>query len=69
LIGHKFSTPAVQADVKNLPFRVVGDKDDNPKIDMEIEPGEGNIQYPPEKISALVLKKIKEIAEMKLDEG
>ena len=58
LLGRKFSDPIVQADLKHYSFKVKGDKDDRPVIELE----DGTLYYP-EQISALVLEEMKKTAE------
>jgi molecular chaperone DnaK (HSP70) len=60
LIGRKFKDRTVQHDVKLFPFKVVS-KDSKPYIQMSIE-GKDK-QFAPEEISAMVLQKMKLIAE------
>jgi len=61
LIGRKFSDPIVQADMKLWPFKVVQGDNDKPLIEVEFK-GETK-QFSAEEISAMVLTKMKEIAE------
>lgn len=61
IIGLKFKDKTVQNDIKRFPFKVTGDKNGNPVIDVEYK-GEVK-QFHPEEISAMVLQKMKEIAE------
>lgn len=60
LIGRKFEDKDVQKDMKNFPFKLVS-KDDKPvvKVDVNKQPK----TFTPEEISAMVLGKMKEIAE------
>jgi heat shock protein 5 len=60
LIGRKFNDKEVQQDRKYLPFDLIN-KDTKPYIKTEVR-GEAKI-YAPEEISAMVLVKMKEIAE------
>jgi heat shock protein 5 len=60
LIGRKFSDKSVQADKKLFPFKIVS-KDDKPYVEILID-GKGR-QFAPEEVSAMVLVKMKEIAE------
>ena len=64
LIGRKYSDPTVQADKKLLSFNVIGDKDGNPRVQVMFK-GEKKT-YTPEEVSAMVLQKMKEIAETSL---
>ncbi|KAF8021663.1 hypothetical protein BT93_G1956 [Corymbia citriodora subsp. variegata] len=61
LIGRRFSDPAVQADMKHWPFRVVPGPGDKPMIVVTYK-GEEK-QFSAEEISSMVLTKMKEIAE------
>ena len=61
LIGRSINDPHVQADMKLWPFTVKGDKDGKPLIEVESQ-GETKT-FHPEEISAMVLVKMKEIAE------
>jgi len=58
LLGRKFSDPIVQSDMKHYSFKVKGDKDDKPTIELE----DGTVYYP-EQISAMVLEEMKKTAE------
>ncbi|XP_050299437.1 heat shock 70 kDa protein 1-like [Anthonomus grandis grandis] len=60
LIGRKFDDPTVQQDMKNWPFDVINEKG-KPKIKVKYK-GETKTFFP-EEISAMVLTKMKEIAE------
>jgi molecular chaperone DnaK (HSP70) len=61
LIGRRFSDPSVQADMKHWPFKVVCKDGDKPYIQVEFR---GDIKlFSPEEISAMILAKMKEIAE------
>lgn len=60
LIGRKFSDKSVQADRKLFPFKVVS-KDDKPYIEVVLD-GKAR-QFAPEEVSAMILVKMKEIAE------
>ncbi|XP_035228275.1 major heat shock 70 kDa protein Ba-like [Stegodyphus dumicola] len=63
LIGRKFDDPKIQQDMKNWPFKVVSEGG-KPKICVEFK-GEQK-RFNPEEISAMVLTKMKETAEMYL---
>ncbi|KAK6346531.1 ATPase with role in protein import into the ER [Orbilia brochopaga] len=60
LIGRKYNDPDVQKDIKHFPFDVVN-KDGKPAIKVQVS-GEDRT-FTPEEISAMVLGKMKEIAE------
>ena len=61
LIGMKYSDPIVQKEKKYLSFKVTSDNDDKPIINVDYL-GEKK-QFHPEEISAMVLAKMKSIAE------
>ena len=61
LIGRNFSDPSVQADIKMWPFKVVQGPHDKPLIEVE-SMGETK-QFSPEEIGAMILGKMKQIAE------
>ena len=61
LIGRRFSDRNVQSDMKHFPFKVVDDGQDKPLIEVEFK-GEKK-RFRPEEISAMVLSKLKEVAE------
>ncbi|GBM50316.1 Heat shock protein 70 B2 [Araneus ventricosus] len=63
LIGRKYDDPKIQQDVKNWPFKVIN-QGGKPKISVEFK-GEQKV-FNPEEISAMVLTKMKETAEMYL---
>jgi len=60
LIGRKFSDKSVQADKKLVPYKIVS-KDDKPYVEIQLE-GKARV-FAPEEISAMILVKMKEIAE------
>jgi L1 cell adhesion molecule like protein len=61
LIGRKFDDPAVQADMKHWPFKVLNGSGGKPIIEVQFK-GETK-QFTSEEISSMVLMKMKEIAE------
>ena len=61
LIGRNFADPVVQSDMKHWPFRVGPNSSGKPLIEVDYK-GEAK-QFSPEEISAMVLTKMKEIAE------
>jgi len=61
LIGRKFEDKEVQRDIKWLPYSVVN-KAGKPYVAVEM-PGVGQKQLSPEEVSAMVLTKMKEVAE------
>jgi L1 cell adhesion molecule like protein len=62
LIGRKFSDKIVKDDMKYYSFDVVGDSEDRPQIKIQLEGKEAE-KYYPEQISAMILEKMKNIAE------
>ncbi|KAF3933687.1 hypothetical protein ABW19_dt0201178 [Dactylella cylindrospora] len=60
LIGRKFNDKDVQSDIKHFPFDVVN-KDGKPVIKVEVDGAART--FTPEEISAMILGKMKEIAE------
>jgi len=61
LIGRLFNDPAVQKDLKHYPFTVKDDGKGRPIIEVDFK-GEAKL-FTPEEISAMVLQKMKAIAE------
>ena len=64
LIGREFDDPTVQHDIKYLPYKVIN-KGNKPHIQVKVS-GEEKV-FAPEEISAMVLGKMKEIAEAYLN--
>ncbi|KAJ5928977.1 Heat shock protein 70 family [Penicillium verhagenii] len=60
LIGRKFDDKVTQQDAKNFPFKVVN-KDGKPNVKVEVN--KVNKIFTPEEVSAMILGKMKEIAE------
>jgi heat shock protein 5 len=60
MIGRKFNEKEVQADVKHFPYKVVS-KDGKPVVKVDVSGAEKT--FTPEEISAMVLGKMKEVAE------
>jgi molecular chaperone DnaK (HSP70) len=65
LIGRNYQDSTVQSDKKLFPFGIVGDKHGKPTIELDHETGANHSkkQYTPEEISAMILRKMKDIAE------
>jgi len=60
LIGRKFTDDTVQKDIKLLPYDIKS-KDGKPYVEVEVK--DSRKMYAPEEISAMILGKMKEIAE------
>lgn len=60
MIGRKFDDKDIQKDVKNYPFKVVK-KDGKPQVKVDVN--QSPKTFTPEEISAMILGKMKEIAE------
>ena len=60
LIGREFTDPTVQQDIKHFPFKVI---ERNNKPIIQINTGKEEKLFAPEEISAMVLGKMREIAE------
>lgn len=63
LIGREFDDPTVQHDIKFLPYKIIN-KNNKPYIKVKVS-GEEKV-FAPEEISAMVLGKMKEVAEASL---
>ena len=65
LIGHKITDEIIKEDMKNLPYKIIGDKEDRIQIELTYK----NItkQFYPEQISAKILQKMKEIGESNIN--
>ncbi|KAL2106650.1 hypothetical protein VUR80DRAFT_6426 [Thermomyces stellatus] len=63
LIGRRFDDPTVKRDIESWPFKIIDDAG-NPKV--EVEYLNETKTFSPQEISAMVLSKMKEIAEAKL---
>ena len=61
MIGREFRDPLLQADMKHFPYDVIDDGKGRPKIVVETK--DGQKQFYPEEVSAMVLQKMKAIAE------
>jgi len=61
MIGRAFNDPQLQADLKHFPYKVIDDGKGRPQI--EVETKDGMRRFYPEEISAMVLQKMKAIAE------
>ncbi|GIZ43040.1 hypothetical protein CKM354_000628400 [Cercospora kikuchii] len=64
LIGRRFDDPTVKKDIESWPFKVVEEGENQPKVQVEYL-GETKT-FSPQEISAMVLGKMKEVAETKL---
>jgi len=65
LIGRKFSERDIQKDIKHFPFKVV-EKNGQPRVRVEVNGSEKT--FTPEEVSAMILGKMKEVAEQYLGE-
>jgi len=63
LIGRKYSDSSVQADKKLVPYKIIS-KEDKPFVEVQVD-GKSKV-FAPEEVSAMVLSKMKEIAEVYL---
>ncbi|MBA42572.1 MAG: molecular chaperone DnaK [Magnetococcales bacterium] len=66
LIGRKFTDRSVQSDMKHWPFKVTADSDNKPLINVNYK--DESHKFKAEEISAMVLQKMKTIAENYLGE-
>lgn len=66
LIGRKYADATVQADKKLLSYEIVGDKSGKPLVQVTVD--NQKKQFTSEEISAMVLQKMKEIAETYIGE-
>jgi len=64
LIGREFSDPALQADMEFWPFIVKADENNRPVVEVEYKSSLHD--FKPEEISAMILGKLKEVAEHNL---
>jgi L1 cell adhesion molecule like protein len=67
MIGRTFDDPRLQEDRKHFSFTVLDDGKGRPKI--QVPTKDGDKQFYPEEISAMVLQKMKSIAEAYLGES
>ncbi|KAK4451749.1 hsp70-like protein [Podospora aff. communis PSN243] len=61
LIGRSFSDKEVQHDIKHLPFTVLAGPGDKPVVQVQV--GQETRRFTPEEISAMILGKMKDVAE------
>ena len=61
MIGREFKDPLLQADLKHFPYDVVDDGKGRPQIIVETK--DGQKKFSPEEVSAMILQKMKGIAE------
>ncbi|KAI6877051.1 78 kDa glucose-regulated, partial [Hortaea werneckii] len=66
LIGRKYDERDVQRDIKHFPFSVVN-KNGQPRVQVEVSGADKN--FTPEEVSAMILGKMKEVAESYLGEN
>ena len=67
LIGRSFSEKGVQADIKHMPFKVFAGPNDTPTVEVDVGGGKMK-QFTPEEVSAMILGKMKDVAEGYLNE-
>ena len=67
LIGRKYSDPTIQSDLKHWPFKVISKNGDKPFFEVTYM-GEKK-HFAPEEISAMVLTKMKDVAEAYLGQS
>ncbi|KAL3318783.1 Endoplasmic reticulum chaperone BiP [Cichlidogyrus casuarinus] len=60
IIGRTWADEKIQDDIKHFPFKII-EKDSKPHIEVEV--GKETKQFTPEEISAMVLSKMKSVAE------
>lgn len=65
MIGRKFQDKDVQSDMKHFPFKVIN-KGGQPRVSVDISNSEKT--FTPEEVSAMILSKMKEVAEAYLGE-
>lgn len=61
LMGHKFSDPLVQREIKEFPYKVVNGGNDMPQIQVMYK--DETRKFSPQEVSALIIEKMKSIAE------
>lgn len=61
MIGREFNDPLLQADMKHFPYDVINDGKGRPQIIVDTK--DGQKKFYPEEVSAMVLTKMKNIAE------
>lgn len=61
MIGREFKDPHLQSDMKHFPYDVIDDGKGRPQIVVETK--DGQKKFYPEEVSAMVLQKMKSIAE------
>ena len=61
MIGRAFNDPVLQADLKHFPYEVINDGNNRPQICVDTK--DGQKKFYPEEISAMVLQKMRGIAE------
>lgn len=66
-IGRKISDPIVQSDMQNWPFRLVTDSSKRPYVEVRANKHK-TVNFAAEEISAMILNKMKQLAEKYLNE-
>ncbi|QIW96245.1 hypothetical protein AMS68_001763 [Peltaster fructicola] len=64
LIGRRYDDPITKKDIESWPFKVIDAGDNSPKI--QVQYLNETKEFSPQEISAMVLGKMKEVAEVKL---
>jgi heat shock protein 1/8 len=67
MIGREFTDPVLQADLKHFPYDVIADEKGRPQICVDTR--DGQKKFSPEEVSAMVLQKMKTIAEAYLGQS
>jgi L1 cell adhesion molecule like protein len=61
MIGREFKDPLLQSDMKHFPYDVIDDGKGRPQIVVDTKDGQKKLS--PEEVSAMILQKMKSIAE------
>ena len=65
MIGRKYQDKDVQSDIKHFPFKVIN-KSGQPRVSVDVDGSEKT--FTPEEVSAMILSKMREVAEGYLGE-
>mmetsp|Transcript_43707 Transcript_43707/g.127203 ORF Transcript_43707/g.127203 Transcript_43707/m.127203 type:complete len:773 (-) Transcript_43707:242-2560(-) len=66
IIGRRSYEPAVQEEMKRLPYTIIKDDDGKLEVEVTISKDQAPRRFAPEEVSAMVLRRMKEIAEKDL---